>query len=136
MKIHYTEKRLRTNHFHCIICFLFAVAWLVYFDSRWVGIGWLMLSLLYIGSYFFERNNQYLTLESRSICKNRPLSKPMNLDEVRRIQKLEGDYILITDTSEMKINTQIIAPDSLEALDRVLSGIELPPQLTPFSRPA
>ncbi|MDM9630110.1 hypothetical protein [Robiginitalea aurantiaca] len=135
MKIYYSKKRLRTNHIHSIICFLFAIAWLASNDSRWVGVGWLMLSGLYVASYFFERHNQYLTLQGRSISKNRLLSKTINLDEVRDIERFEGDYILKTETSEMKIDTRIIAPDSLKVLDMWLSGMELPSKATP-STPA
>jgi hypothetical protein len=101
-----------------------------------IWIGWGLIAGLFIGTYFFERKNQYLTLENGFIRKNTPFCKSLNLAEVRRIKKFAGDYILITESEKLTINTLLIDPTSLELLDKALSAVELPPQLTPFSRPA
>lgn len=136
MKIHYTKKRLKKNLIQGCGWILFGLAFLWIDENRGIGISWILLSMLYFGTYFYERQNHYLTLENGFIQKNKPFSKPMALAEIRRIKKFAGDYILLTDSAKMTINTQIIAPASLEQLDTALSALELPPQLTPFSHPS
>ena len=99
-------------------------------------IGYLMIAAMFMGSYFYERHYGYLTLQGDTIQKNTLIGKPIGLSEVRRIKKFAGDYILETETAKMTINTHIIAPDSLEMLDKALSLLELPPELTPFRHSA
>jgi len=138
MKIHYTKKRLRSNLIQGLIWLVFSITLMVS-DAFWANgmvIGYLVIAAMFLGSYFYERHYQYLTLEGETIQKNTLIGKPIRLSAIRRIKKFAGDYILETETAKMTINTQIIAPDSLEILDEALSAIELPPQLTPFRHSA
>jgi hypothetical protein len=134
MKIHYTKKRLRAHLIQGLVWLVFSLTLMVSDTSfgNVMNIGYLMIAAMFMGSYFYERYYQYLTLQGDTIQKNTLIGKPLRLSEIRRIKKFAGDYILETEAAKMTINTQIIAPDSLELLDEALSALELPPQLTPF----
>lgn len=138
MKIHYTKKRLRSNLFQGTLWLTLGLVGIVIDTSisKGMGITYLGMSVLFLGSYLYERHYQYLTLKGGTIQKNSLIGKPMRLNEIQRIKKFAGDYILETETAKMTINTQIIAPDSQKMLDEALSGLELPPQLSPFGHAA
>ena len=54
-----------------------------------------------------------------------PFGKSINLNEVKRIRKFAGDYILKTDKRELTINTQLIDPISLEDLNAELKKLNV-----------
>ena len=114
MKIRFTKKRLK----HYLI---FGILWLVFgitaviFDSENVfNYVHLIIGILYFGTYLFENNKQYLTIENGIISKNHLIPKKINLNEIRRINKFAGDYILKTDSTELRIITELIEEKSLE----------------------
>ena len=125
MKIRFTKKRLK----HYLI---FGILWLVFgttaviFDSENVfNYVHLIIGILYFGTYLFENNKQYLTIENGIISKNHLIPKKINLNEIRRINKFAGDYILKTDSTELRINTELIEEKSLEELHTLLDNLNL-----------
>ena len=125
MKIRFTKKRLK----HYLI---FGILWLVFgitaviFDSENVfNYVHLIIGILYFGTYLFENNKQYLTIENGIISKNHLIPKKINLNEIRRINKFAGDYILETDSTELRINTELIEEKSLEELHTLLDNLNL-----------
>ena len=79
--------------------------------------------------------NQYLTIENGTIRKNGlyGLGKKLNLNEVNWIKKFAVDYTLKTKKRDLKINTELIDKDSLNELNKILAGLNLPPEKTPFA---
>ena len=125
MKIRFTKKRLK----HYLI---FGILWLVFgitaviFDSENVfNYVHLIIGILYFGTYLFENNKQYLIIENGIISKNHLIPKKINLNEIRRINKFAGDYILETDSTELRINTELIEEKSLEELHTLLDNLNL-----------
>tara|TARA_Y100000385_G_C13098960_1_gene643197 strand:+ start:1473 stop:1859 length:387 start_codon:yes stop_codon:yes gene_type:complete len=125
MKIRFTKKRLK----HYLI---FGIVWLalgttaVIFNSDNVfNYGYLIIGILYFGTYLFENNKQYLTIENGIISKNQLIPKKIKLNEIKRIKKFAGDYILKTDSTELRINTELIEKKSLTELDTVLENLNL-----------
>ena len=125
MNIRFTKKRLK----HYLI---FGILWLVFgttaviFDSENVfNYVHLIIGILYFGTYLFENNKQYLTIENGIISKNHLIPKKINLNEIRRINKFAGDYILKTDSTELRINTELIEEKSLEELHTLLDNLNL-----------
>ena len=53
------------------------------------------------------------------------LFEKINLNEIRRINKFAGDYILKTDSTELRINTELIEEKSLEELHTLLDNLNL-----------
>lgn len=75
MKIRFTKKRLK----HYLI---FGIIWLVLgttaviFDSNHIfNYGYLIIGILYFGTFLFENNKQYLTIENGIISKNHLIPK-------------------------------------------------------------
>jgi hypothetical protein len=75
--------------------------------------------------YFYEKKNQYLTLDAHFLSLNQPFGKKIELSELIQIKKFAGDYILKTAKTELRINTQIIDSKSLSELDAELNKLNV-----------
>ena len=125
MKIRFTKKRLRNNLLLGIIWMVFGVAILVFSKNNsfvYVNFG---MGILYIGTFLFENTKQYLTIENGSIVKNKIIPKKLNFTDITQIKKFAGAYILKTEKTELRINTEIIEEDSLSELRDVLEKLAL-----------
>lgn len=126
MKIHYQKKRLHTS-------LLLGVLWLTIStigiftkeNLSWTDFGFFLISILYFGMYFYEKKNQYLTLDTHFLSLNQPFGKKIELSELIQIKKFAGDYILKTANTELRINTQIIDSKSLSELDAELNKLNV-----------
>jgi len=126
MKIKYKKRHLNVN----LISGFF---WLIWFligvfgkeEPNWTDYGWIFISLMYLGLYFYQKNYKYLTIENGIINVNGPFGKKLNLTEIKRIKKFAGDYIIKTDKKELTINTQIIEPNSLAELNAELEKLNV-----------
>lgn len=126
MKIHYQKKRLHTS-------LLLGVLWLTIStigiftkeNLSWTDFGFFLISILYFGMYFYEKKNQYLTLDAHFLSLNQPFGKKIELSELIQIKKFAGDYILKTANTELRINTQIIDSKSLSELDAELNKLNV-----------
>ncbi len=52
--------------------------------------------------------------------------KKINVNEINRIEKYAGDYIIRTLEKELKINTGLIEEKSLEEFNEILKKLNLP----------
>ena len=126
MKIEHKKKHLNVN-------LILGLVWLIWFfvgvfgkeEPNWTDYGWIVISILYLGLYFYQNNYKYLTIENGIINVNGPFGKKLNLSEIKRIKKFAGDYILKTDKNELTINTQIIDPNSLAELNTELEKLNV-----------
>ena len=126
MKIEYKTKHLNVN-------LILGLVWLIWFfvgvfgkeEPNWTDYGWIVISILYLGLYFYQKNYKYLTIENGIINLNGPFGKKLNLSEIKWIKKFAGDYILKTDKNELTINTQIIDPNSLAELNTELEKLNV-----------
>jgi len=102
------------------------IACVLIFDDRisWTSWGWIIMGTGYNIFYAKSYLNNYLTIKDNQIIENAFFGKRISLDEVISFKSLFGDYILKTDKKELVINTQIIDPQSLEALSNYLSRYE------------
>ncbi len=135
MKIRFKKKRLYIN-------IILGLVWTILGISRlledkelgWLDYGYLLIGVLYIGHFLFDLTNQYLIIENGTIRKNvlYGFGKKFNLNEITWIKDFAGDYILKTETKELKINTALIEEESLNELIGILSNLDLPTEKTPF----
>jgi hypothetical protein len=129
MKIRFKKKRLYINLILGLVWTGLGVFSLLEDESlRWTDHGYLVVGILYLGHYLYDLNNQYLTIENGSIRKNilYGFRKKINLNEIYRIEKYAGDYILRTLTKELKINTELIEGKSLVEFNKILKKLNLP----------
>jgi len=92
-------------------------------EVNWIDYGWGLLSLMYFINYFYLKKYKYLAIENGMINVNGPLGKKLSLNEVKRIKKFGGDYILKTDKKELTICTQFIETDTLNKLNKKLEKL-------------
>ena len=126
MKVKYKNKILNVN-------LILALVWIIWFivgifekeELNWIDYGWIVMSFIYLGIFFYQKKYKYITIEDGIIRINGPLGKELKLTEIKRIKKFAGDYIIKTDRKEMTINTQIIDPNSLKELDAELEKLEV-----------
>ncbi|MEW7281243.1 hypothetical protein ABW636_21830 [Aquimarina sp. 2201CG1-2-11] len=126
MKIEYKKKHLNVN-------LILGLVWLVWFfvgvfgkeEPNWTDYGWIFISFMYLGIYFYQKNYKYLTIENGIIKVNSPFGKKLNLTEIKQIKKFTGDYILKTDKKELTINTQVIDSNSLAELNVELEKLNV-----------
>ena len=126
MRIKYKPKHLNIN-------LIFGLFWLIWFfigvfgkeEPNWTDYGWIVISLMYLGMYFYQKNYNYLTIENGFIKQNWPFGKKMNLNEIKRIRHFAGDYILKSENKELTINIQLIDEESLLELKTELKKLDV-----------
>ena len=129
MKIRFKKKRLYINLILGLVWTGLGVFSLVEDESlRWTDYGYLIVGILYLGHYLYDLNNQYLTIANGSIRKNvlYGFGKKINVNEINRIEKYAGDYIIRTLEKELKINTGLIEEKSFEEFNEILKKLNLP----------
>ena len=125
MKIQYKKRNLNFNLY-------FGIFWLLLFLSHiffseeldWIDYS-LLISLAYFGTYFYQRKYKYVIINNGILTINGPFGKNINLDEIKRIKRFAGDYILKTEKKALTINTKIIDPNSLAKLDAELAKLNV-----------
>ncbi len=126
MKIKYNKNR---NKFGLLFGILFSsLGFIQIFINNsisWFHYGNLIIGASYLIVYFFETKLQYLLINDGYIIKNTLFRKRIKLDNIVSIKLFAGDYILKTNTSEMRINSNIIDPESLTDLKSILNKLNL-----------
>ena len=125
MKIRFTKKRLKHYLIFGIIWLVLGITAVIFNSDNVFNYGYLIIGILYFGTYLFENNKQYLTIENGIISKNHLIPQKINLNEIKQIKKFAGDYILKTDSTELRINTELIEENSLAELNNVLEKLNL-----------
>ncbi|MGY8913807.1 MAG: hypothetical protein ACKVJF_01820 [Flavobacteriales bacterium] len=126
MKIGYKKRSLNINLILGIVWLIFGSLNLHYSKgNRWIDYGYLVFGMLYLILYFYQKQNNYLTIEKGVLNINGSFGKKINLHEIKRIKKFAGDYILKTDKKELTINTQIIDLNSLAELNEELEKLDV-----------
>ena len=124
--IPYTSKRLRKT------LIMTLGYWLLFYlnvfgikSPGYILFGFLLLAVFSTYMYFRERKLQYLTLKDGVLIRNDIWGRSIRLQEVTEIEKYAGDYILKSPKKKFRIDTHIITPEGLEALEKVLADIPL-----------
>ncbi|NNF19198.1 MAG: hypothetical protein HKN61_05435 [Flavobacteriaceae bacterium] len=125
MKVSYKQKHLR-NYLLLGILFLLLGSWrMLQGIDQLLGYLWLSLALISLSHYYYSRRKAYLTIKQGYLYKNLLFSQRLLLSDIKHIRKFAGDYTLMTETTKLTIDTQIIDADSLEELECVLAQLDL-----------
>ena len=117
MKIPYKKKQLNINLFLGLIWLIYAVILTVINEnSSWIDYGWFVMGIAYLILYFYQKNEQYLTIENGIIKQNWPFGKKLNLIEIKYIRYFAGDLILKTDERNLSINGALIDEKTYDGL--------------------
>lgn len=128
--------KIRFQKFRLYINLTIGITWIIIgslslYDSnftKWYYFVFMILGILYIGHYLYDLKHQYLTIENGTITKNilYGFKNKIELDEIQQIQKVNGNYILKSETQKMKIKLDLIDNSSLNKLIEVLKNLNLP----------
>ncbi len=126
MKIRYKRKR---NIFYLIMIVFWGtliISSFIFSDfTGWSDYSVVALGAMYITIYSSNYIKQYLTVENGTVRNNSIFSKKVILSEVKVFKKFAGEYILQTDSKELRIDTNIIEDTSLVELDKRLADLNL-----------
>jgi len=126
MKIEYKKKQVNLNLFLGVLWLANAfIQTVINKNPSWFDYIWYFLSGFYLLTYFYQKNEKYLTIENGIIKQNWPFGKKMNLDEIKRIRHFAGEYILKSELQRMKINIDLIDEKSLSDLKTELKKLNV-----------
>ena len=126
MKIRYKKKKWVLSLILASFWLAMGLAQLILNDfNYWIGYAWIALGILGIWSFIDDYLNQYLTIENEMIKEGGSFGEKLNLNEVKKINKFAGNYIIKTDKSELTISTRFLEPDSLVKLNGVLEKLDV-----------
>lgn len=126
MKISYKKRHLNINLILGLVWGVLSVANFIFDDeTRILDHGFVVVALLYLGLYAYQRYYKYLSIQNGIIQEGGPFGKKMEMGTIQQIKKFAGDYILKGDNRELTINTRIIDPKSLNDLDTALHGLHV-----------
>ena len=126
MKIRYKNKR---NIFYLIMIAFWGALILSSFlfgdFDGWTDYTVVVLGVMYIAIYSSNYINQYLTIENGIIRNNSLFPKKVFLSDIKIFKKFGGEYILQTDSKELRIDTNLVDIASLVELDKALADLNL-----------
>jgi hypothetical protein len=125
MKINFTKKHLNLNRIYALIGSLSVLPVLFTDADAWMLVVAILTPIGGVLGSIYQKQNQYITIENSSIRKNTFFQKEVRLSEIKTIEKYAESYIIKTDTQKLRIDTSIIAADSLIALNAALEKLML-----------
>jgi hypothetical protein len=125
MKIRYARKRLKHYLIFGILWLILGTIAILFNSDNIFNYGYLLMGVFYMGTFLFENNKHYLTLENGVIIQHFLTPKKINLHEITQIKHFGGQYILTSDTQKMKINIDLIDQKSLSHLKAELEKLEV-----------
>ena len=94
-------------------------------NNTYFRIGLVLLTVLYLGAYFYFKTQHYLTIENGVISKHLGIKKSISIADITEIKTPKNQYILKSHTTQLKISTNKIEEASLVDLQRVIAQINL-----------
>ena len=125
MKINFTKKQLHLNLIYAFLFLITGMPFLFRAPDTWILVVALLLPISFVLKYVYQKKYQYVTIENGSIRKNNLFKKEVQLSAIKTIEKYAGSYILRTNIQKLRIDTTMIAPNSLLELNAELEKLML-----------
>lgn len=125
MHIKYSKKQLRQNLIFGVIWLLIFIGYLSFGSQSNLRYGYLVMGMFFLGNYFYQKTKHYLTIENGVIKKNYIFPKKIILEDIKEVRYFAGEYKLISENSELLINTVVIDEASLKDLRAILDDLNL-----------
>jgi hypothetical protein len=125
MKIDFTKKQLNLNFMYALLFSITGLPELFRDADIWMFVLAILLPISCVLRYGYQKKYQYVMIENGSIRTNNLFRKEVQLSEIKTIEKYAGNYILKTATKKLTIDTTIIAPNSLTALNATLEKLAI-----------
>lgn len=131
MILKYKKKKTQFNLIFGLIWLLwFFIGYLTKEKISWTDYGWIIISLLYLSLYFYQKKKQYGQIINDKIIINDVFKKTKEIDlkKVNNFKKSAGYYIFKSENAELKINIELIDQNSLRQLNKIVENYKLKTQ--------
>ncbi|MEQ8469806.1 MAG: hypothetical protein RIC35_01395 [Marinoscillum sp.] len=126
MNIKYRKKRLRLNFVLAIVWLGLTIAQAYFVDNTYLLMGWIIIGVLNFSQSAYRYFMPYLTLKGGLLIVHEFLNhSSIELSESTRIKKFAGDYIFKNNGKELTVDTQLIEPTALIALNNELEKVSI-----------
>ena len=125
MHIKYSKKQLRQNLIFGVIWLLIFIGYLSFGSQSNLRYGYLIMGIFFLSNYLYQKTKHYLTIEGGFLKKNYIFPKKISLKDIKEVRYFAGEYKLISENSELKINTVVIDKTSLKDLKVILDNLKL-----------
>ena len=125
MKIKYVEKSLKFNLVYGLFMIVIGIFAVANDSNSFFNYPWLIIGALQIGTYFYNKKFQYLTIENNRLTKHSIFPKVIELNEIRKVRKFVNSYKIETDKTTLRISKNIIEKESLYKLNQVFENLNL-----------
>lgn len=129
MKIYLNKKRLKTHLFIGALWMILGLSYFIFGETMfWLDYAYVSVGAFDLFQYFYSLKHHYLIIENGTITKNvlYGFQNKIELNEIKEIKKIGGDYILKSQMRNLKINPDLIQKESLEKLNTFLKKLNLP----------
>jgi len=89
-------------------------------DQYWLGLGWIVLAVLFLISFLYKSKKKYITITDQYIKQNLPFGKTIKLEDLESINYFSEEYIIKSETQEIRVNTNLIEEGSQAKLKKIL----------------
>ena len=124
MVIKFTNRRFKYYKIWGPIWIILGVISILISPENYFNYGYIVIGVFHIFYYWYEKRNQYLTIENNVIRKNHLISKKFDLSQLQRIGNHSSYYVLYGKNKDFQINKEYIDQESLEQLDAYLTNLE------------
>src|SRR5690606_20260177 len=125
MRIKYSKKQLRQNLIFGVIWLLIFIGYLSFGSQSNLRYGYLIMGIFFLSNYLYQKTKHYITIENGVLKKNYIFPKKISLKDIKEVRYFAGEYKLISENSELLINTVVIDKNSLKDLRVFLDNLKL-----------
>lgn len=125
MKVAYKKRQLTINLVLGLIWLGLFVVSISQEKPNWTDYGYGIIAIVYLCIYLYQKRYKYVNIKNGIISLNGPFGKKLLLTDIKQIKEFAGDYILKSDTQELRIDTRIIDVESLEVLNAELKKLNI-----------
>ncbi len=126
MRLAYKKKHIRLNLFLGIAWLLFSVGNCFFNDAfRWQDAIFFILPVVYLTIYYFQSRQKYLTINRYYVKENWWFGKKIILADIYAINHFSGRYTLKTKEKSLKIQIELLDPESLSILKEHLYALDV-----------
>lgn len=123
-----SKKRLFINLTIGVLWLLYGLFGIIFRDKS-NSFTFLILGIIYLILYFFERKDYYLILNQNTIKKDYLFGKSINVQDIKSISEFAGDIIIKTTSKKLTISTQSFSYDDITLIRNELEGLKQKLQL-------
>ena len=124
IEIRYKRMHLRWRFVFGLFWLILAIISITNNSENYFNYGYLVVSVLYFGIYFFKSKYQYVTIGDGAIRLNNIFPQRINFEDLSQIKKKGKSYILQSEERELHINTKLIDKNSLKDLKVILKKLK------------